>query len=363
MLVDLPFTYEVKGVPFKSRDSRRIDLHENVSVHIRDVSSADTDLALVISKDGVENERFIGYVGALWVRDARDEIGALPFHRQHIDWVLPQRDALLRAGEGDKIKALCDMLSFTGLFATYMTKFEPYHVDKYGRRTDSGHFGVHEKSVESERIREVSATNREARLERTISSAARMLIAVDGVVHCRAPEPILELALGFYGQQSRKWRFGTLDYSVHDRSSLLQNYPVSLLDVHKVEEWFRSAGVASTGQSEFTFEVMAPGYLGQLPTKQMCLMRDASEAIEQALDKKRDTPFISKWCQVRDLVATFGGDLNGQPPGRYDELSGLMSDLCVLADDRHVKSFGSCVWDSREMTLDLSSDDVNTLAL
>lgn len=365
MQVTVPVAYSVTAIKFKHQLESNLTMMENLTVDIQDVDAESLDFAMVVSDlEGRELERVYGYNGKFWIRDSRGE-GDMPFLSQHLDLVgqnISKRsggyDVFSSSGQyRSAIEARLSKVGEVGLLR-YATGDLSDHL--YREHAYNGRGGVEflEKTVESERARNVTVSNREVKLANARLAAHTGCIAVDGVNYRRVSEPCLLVATAY--DYSAKWMFGApnfVDTSSSNRQT--SGYPVSMRDFGRLHEWFPSRRDRALNV-DFVVEVMDESYFTR-PADRIGILADATNIVESSLGKGESTPFIHKWCEVRDMLVDMwkvdGGRATTQQvleidESEYEKLAGLVEEIAQLGD---VPDRGLRMWDSRVVTVPKSN--------
>lgn len=367
MRISVPFSYKVSATPYKHKLPLTMSMVENTWVDVRDVDAENLSLALVVrNASGRDVERVYTHAGEFWVKDERGATD-LPFLSQHLPaagQAIPEARTsshYSRTDEESQLTAATRLLGQVGMLRTRTAGVGAYEARKWMFNGQNGPEFI-EVTVESEKARNVTQSTRDERLQRARTLAHNQCIAVDGVLYHRVAEPCLVSQSSMYCEV--RWTFGYPDFFTPEGLSKNQGYPVSAKDFDKVHDWFdtsdREAKVA------FSFDVIDETPF-RTQADRIALVANAQRVVMHGLSNDKSTPYIAKWCEVRDcLVALWqGGDGKLAPSAMldrdetdFDQLAGLLEDLGQFGEKaqygRELDLQGLKMWDGRAFSLDLA---------
>lgn len=165
--VEMPLSYRALCKPFRARHAGSVQLLDFVTLRVRETTGDDAPVAVEIA-DGLDVELLRWFDGRYWIADNGSGIPS-----GHI------RAKLGMGTEGDIAKLASESL--------FLVRTCPHVVGHFKART--------RMTVESERCRDVTGTDREAALARLELRVREGLLMVDGVLHAAVQEPFLTLTL------------------------------------------------------------------------------------------------------------------------------------------------------------------------
>lgn len=355
MRVTVPVSYRVTAIKYKHQIASPITMRENVTVEVPDVPSEEMVLALVVRDlEGNDLERLYGHDGRLWVKDMRGE-DDLPFIRQHMDMAGQKVSSQYNSGS-EYLKAssvLSSQMGRVGLLRTHTGEVSQYVFGEAAYVQD-GEVRFLEKTLESEKARKPTESNRDDRFSAAATTARRDCVCVDGVVYRRVPEPCIQAGSGYINAVS--WRFGAENYVDTSKRRQENGYPISVRDFGRLEEWFVDEGDRPLS-IDFSMEVVEPSYFTRR-TDRIGMLIDATNIVERGLSRDRSTPFIHKWCELRDAVDSMWlrpdgrattAEVVSMDEAEYERLAGLVEELAQLGDA--VRDRGLRMWDSRDVSV------------
>lgn len=201
MRISVPFSYQVKAIPYKHKLESNLRMVENTWVDVPDVDGSNLALALVVQDvEGQDVERIYTYAGEFWVKDTRGD-DDLPFDSQHLPAAgqrIPEaRDSshLSRDRSISELAAAAKLLGQVGMLRTRTAGVGAYEARNW---MVNGQYGPEfiEVTAETEKARNVSSSTREERLQRAMILAQKHSIAVDGVLYHRVAEPCIVAGAG-----------------------------------------------------------------------------------------------------------------------------------------------------------------------
>jgi hypothetical protein len=364
MRISIPFSYRVTAIPFKHKQPSNLSMVENAWVEVPEVDAAALELALVVrDTHGRDIERVYALGGEFWVKDSRDETD-MPFVGQHLrasgrstpETRSAHRHEIERAkGELDASIAL---LGKIGMLRTRSADIGTYEAKQWLYTTPAG-FEFVEKTVESERARNMTVSTREERLNRARKLALEQSICVDGQLFHRVPEPVI--ASGRYGN-TMSWRFGCPDFLTEEGISKNGGYPVSAKDFDKIHDWFDTD--RQEASLDFSFHVVDDRHF-KIRADRIGLMSAVQRAITDGLSNKNSTDYIEKWCAMRDTFETIwkgsgpqrmpAATMLEQHEAEFDNLAGWLESLAACGETRkyggELDLQGLKMWDSRAVAL------------
>jgi hypothetical protein len=367
MRISVPFSYKINAIPFKHKLSSSLSMIENAWVEVPDIESEDLVLALVVTDtDDRPVEHVYTYAGKFWVKDDRGQ-GDLPFRSQHLPAAgQPIPDAstspyFARANEERQLSVVTDLLGKVGMLRTMTAGIGEYEARKW---LFNGQLGPEfiEVTVESERARGVTSSTRQERLERAIMLAHNNCIAVDGVLYYRVLEPCI------VSQSNRGdeilWTFGCPDFFTEKGLSKNRGYPVSVKDYDKIHDWFDTAD--RSVQVNFSLDVVDESpFTARLD--RVALVSNAHRVVADGLYNGHSTPYIAKWCEVRDTLSSLWQGLEGKlsrsamlerPESDFDLLACALDELGQFGEKsrygHNLDMQGLKMWDGRDFRLNLA---------
>ena len=354
MRVSIPVSYTVKAIPFKRRLETQIGMRENVWVDVPAIPSDELDVAVVVrDRLGQEIERVYGYGGMLWTRDNRGD-AETPFLQQHLDAVGLRHYASRNNRDYDQVvEGYVKALGAVGLLRVRTGGITPnvYHTERY-RDEDGLKFA--ERTVESERARKVTASDRDEKVAVARRTAQDDTIAVGGNLYRRVFEPTIIAGGGYAAKVT--WQFGSPNFADAGRERERYGYPVSVKDFDRIRDWFaREDG--REPDVDFRMEVVDERYFTRR-TDRIGLLTDAVRIVENELSKRASTDFIHKWCEVRDFLDAMWtesgerrslGKVLALGEGVFERLAGFLEEVASLGKDIDTK--GLAMWDSRMVSL------------
>jgi hypothetical protein len=366
--ISIPFSYQVAAIPFRHQLESNLSMVENTWVDIPEVDGTSLDLALVVrDAEGRDVERVYTYAGEFWVKDTRDE-GDLPFVSQHLpaagrkipvatDSARPSRERWM-----NELTTAFDLLGKVGMLKTRAAGIGSYEARNWMVNGLNGPEFI-EMTVESEKARNVSSSTREERLARARALAENHSIAVEGGLYHRVDEPCIVAGSGILGS-GLGWVFGCPDFLTPAGITKYHGYPVSPKDFDRLHDWFdkfdRAISVA------FSFEVV-----NELPfvvkSDRIALVSCAQRIVTDGLSNVNSTPYIGRWCEVRDcLVGLWRGndgkltpsEMLAREDGDFEQLAGLIEELGYYEET--LKRGGANLlqgfkmWENRTVSLELA---------
>ncbi|MCS4088889.1 hypothetical protein [Rhizobium sp. BK176] len=362
MRISIPFSYSVKAVEFKHKLPSNLTMVEKAWVEVPDVDASELDLALVVrSSAGLDIERVYAFAGQFWVKDNR-EAADLPFVAQHLSAAgrpIPSSSGSghhEREREKSELEEVTKLLGKVGILRTRTAGIGRWEAKQWLYNTPDG-FDFLEKTVESERARAVTGSDREERLRRAQRIALEQTICVDGQLFHRVAEPVI--ASGHYGLKMQ-WTFGCPDFLSEAGISKNGGYPVSAKDFNRIHEWFDTDNRAV--DVDFSFDVVDDRNF-KIRADRIALLSGLQRAIKDGLSNTNSTPYIAKWCQLRDWVSDLWQGPDGKLSSKevlekddreFDALAGVFEELMEFGESPRYGSLsvqGLKMWDSRAVSL------------
>jgi hypothetical protein len=352
MRISVPFSYDVKAVPFRNKLESNLKMLEHVWVEVPAVRACDLEPVMTVSDaENSEIERIFGYRGMFWVKDARGD-GDHEFLPQHLiasGQKVPQKSND-RHSKDDPVKKAVTQLGQIGMLRMRTAGLEDYYFRQFLHNGMEGKEFV-EKTVESEGAKKVSASNRDQRMARAARLALEHAIAVDGVLYHRVAEPTM--ATGKYWPHKVEWKFGCGDF-LTEAGLRDTGYPISAKDCDRIPDWFERE---ATSKLDFRFDVLDETFF-RLKTDRMALVASAQRVVSGALSNTSSTPFILSWCALRDhLLAMWSGpdgviskeEFLNLDIGEFERLAELLEHTGSFGVDLDLQ--GLKMWDSRAVAL------------
>lgn len=352
MRISVPFSYDVKAVPFRHKLESNLKMLEYVWVDVPEVRACDVEPVMTVSDaDGNEIERVFGYAGMFWVKDARgfDDQAFLPQHLLAAGQKVP-KPSNDRYSKEDPVKTAVTQLGQIGMLRMRTAGLEDYYFRQFLYNGQEGK-EFFEKTVESEGAKKVSASNRDQRMARAGRLASEHAIAVDGVLYHRVAEPTI--STGKYWPHTVEWKFGCGDF-ITEAGLRDAGYPVSAKDYERIPDWFEREAMSKLA---FRFDVFDETCF-QLKTDRMALVASAQRVVSAGLSNTRSTPFIQSWCALRDhLQAMWTGpdgaisreEFLSLDIGEFERLAELLEHTGSFGVDLDLQ--GLKMWDSRAVAL------------
>lgn len=367
MRISVPFSYQVTAIPYKHKLESNLRMVENTWVDVPDVDASNVTLALVVRNvEGHDAEHVYAYAGEFWVKDTRGD-GDLPFRSQHLPATgqkIPEaRDSsyLSRGRETSDLAAATKLLGKVGMLRTRTAGIAAYEARNWMVDGQDGPEFI-EVTVESEKARNVRSSTREERLQRAKTLAQNCSIAVDGVLYHRVAEPVIVAGSGSLSR-GVGWVFGCPDFLTPAGISKYRGYPVSAKDFGKVHEWFDTPDRAV--EIGFSFDVVDEAHF-KTKADRIALASCAQRVVIGGLSNTKTTPYIAKWCEVRDWYAAMwkgdgvqltDGEMLSRDEGDFERLAGLMEELVAFPESREyggIDPQGLKMWDNRAVSLELT---------
>jgi hypothetical protein len=352
MRISVPFSYDVKAVPFRHKLESNLKMLEHVWVDVPEVRASDVESVITVSDaEGNEIERVFGYGGMFWVKDARG-VGDPEFLPQHLiaSGQKVPKQSNDRFSKEDSVKNAVTQLGQIGMLRMRTAGLEDYYFRQFLYNGPEGKAFV-EKTVESEAAKKVSASNRDQRMARAGRLASEHAITVDGVLYHRVAEP--SMSTGKYWPHKVEWKFGCGDF-LTEAGLRDAGYPVSAKDYERIPDWFERE---STSKLEFRFDVLDETYF-RLKTDRMALVASAQRVVSNGLANTRSTPFILSWCAMRDHLQAMWTGTDGVLTkeeflnldiGEFERLAELLEHTGSFGVDLDLQ--GLRMWDSRAVAL------------
>lgn len=367
MRIRVPLTYRIHATPYKCRIPEWMSMLENLWVDVPEAGRDEIDLALVIRNlEGDVVENVYACRGGLWVRDSR-QADEPPLTAQHLHSVGHkvfkhpgrEKDYVADVGKASRV------LSTYGMLCASLGKFSTLERAAY---FDHEGIGFVERTAESARPRNITESERAAKVAETIHKVDNNVIAVDGKLYFKVQEPGLVATRG-YGGWSFSWAFGRRNYANSDPRSLESDtYPVSVLDFARLGEWFGSD--EKPLNIDFDLQILLPACFS-LKDDRRALLADATRETRDILFAGRmSTESIYAWCAVRDCIKDLLLDEYGRPVSmacvldlpddRFEELSSALERYATL-DGKTFKSVE--MWDSRQIAFDAQPQAITPCAV
>ncbi|MBY3433893.1 hypothetical protein HFN89_06990 [Rhizobium laguerreae] len=368
MRISIPFSYRVTAVPFKHKLPSSMAMVENMSVDVPEIDAARLELALVVRDGhGRDIERVYAYGQDFWVKDARGETD-LPFLAQHLP-AAGQKVPEVRHShhiavrrDADELTAATKLLGEVGILRSRTAGIGRWQAREWIVNTPEG-FGFVEKTVDSERARNVTESDREARQQRAQRLAHEQTICVAGELYHRVAEPVISSKADIGTKMT--WTFGCPDFLTEAGISKYSGYPVSAKDFDRIQDWFDTD--AKEVSIDFSFEVVDDKHF-KVRADRIALLSSVQRAISDGLTNRNSTPYIAKWCAMRDwyddlLKGRDGAKLPShltmeKREADFDNLAGLLEELGQFGEPRKYGGAldlqGLKMWDGRAVALDLS---------
>ncbi|MCV9964567.1 hypothetical protein OIU34_22005 [Pararhizobium sp. BT-229] len=368
MRISVPFSYKVSATPYKHKLPSTMSMVENAWVDVPDVDVENLLLALVVrDAAGRDIEHVYTYAGEFWVKDERGA-GDLPFLSQHLPVAgqkIPEARTsshFSRADEESQLTAATNLLGKVGMLRTRTAGVGAYEARNWMFNGQNGPEFV-EVTVESEKARNVTSSTREERLQRARTLAHNHCISVDGVLYHRVAEPCLVSRSSMYCEV--RWTFGCPDFFTPEGLSKNHGYPVSAKDFDRVHDWFDTS--AKAAKVDFSFDVLDESPF-RTRADRIALVSSAHRVVADGLSKENSTPYIAKWCEVRDyLAALWQGEEGKLTPASmlerdeadFDRLAGLLDDIGQFGEKRkyggELDLQGLKMWDGRTFALEIAA--------
>lgn len=367
MRISVPFSYQVTAIPYKHKLESNLRMVENTWVDVPDVDASHLALALVVRNvEGQDVERIYAYAGEFWVKDGRAD-SDLPFVSQHLPAAgqkIPEaRDSSHHSPvrETSESAAATKLLGRVGMLRARTAGITAYEARQWMVNGQDGPEFI-EVTVESEKARSVTSSTREKRLQRARTLAQNHTIAVDGVLYHRVAEPCIVAGFGVLSR-GVSWSFGCPDFLTPAVISKYRGYPVSAKDFDRVHDWFDTPD--HTVSIGFSFDVVDEAHF-KVKADRIALASCAQRIVMDGLSNAKTTPYIAKWCEVRDWYAAMCKDNEGQlsqgemlakDEGDFERLAGLIEELAEFEESRGyggIDPQGLRMWDTRAVSLEMT---------
>lgn len=372
MIIEFPFQYEVRGTMHRRRttsSSYGIDL---TRANVPDVSAADFPVALVLRDElAAYGHTFHHYNGEFWIRDraAEDE----PFGDQHMmlmgRWPSKKHTRPVARGRGsdvftqreaDEENAQCAAgLGAVGLLEFVTAKpHMGYIVDKAGilrsgfRSVD----GVvrHKPQKAEDDYKTVEANDMRRRSDIAAHYAVTNVIAVDGELYHRVPEPV-----AYAGGGKIDWCFSSTIKPLgehwqsekgEDRSTL-DAYRVSMTELDGLIE--ANPEIASKSHVKFYVEHIEERFFAKRDMTQL-ILKDMDTALNYGPSiHQHSTTFIERWCELRDMLEGRMKMPDLIETETLDRAAELLGELDRLSGENHYP--GALLW--RDRSIEFSGID------
>ncbi|MDW9481132.1 hypothetical protein GOB57_21030 [Sinorhizobium meliloti] len=366
MRISVPFSYQVKAIPYKHKLESTLTMLENMWVDVPEMEAGNLALALVVRDvEGRDIERVYACGGDFWVRDSRNE-GDLPFLEQHlpaagqrIPGTRQSAHPLLR--ESEELSGATTLLGKVGMLRTRTAGIGGREARHWIVNRPEGHEFI-EITVDTEKARSVSSSDREERLQRARRLAMDQTIAVDGVLYHRVAEPCIISDSNHCTEM--KWRFGCPDFLTPAGIAKNSGYPVSAKDFERVHDWFDEPDRAVT--MRFSFDVLDETYF-KIRADRIALVSSAQRVVSDGLYNENTTPYIAKWCELRDCLAALlrapdapltAAGMLARDDHDFERLAGLLEEIGEFGETRRyggkLDLQGLKMWDSRAVALEMA---------
>lgn len=370
MIIDLPFRYSVEGIAPGRRNANTYTSYGTVAVDIPDVSSDDVSVALeVLDEDGVYKQKFLKYREAFYIRDRATEDE--PFGKQHLLLIgrWPQKAASLPVHTRRQVQeyreftktqaAAANAQMIANLGAVGLLQRETVSAQIYDNATVTKHGDYVEvdgrlwhalESCEDD-LKTVNSTDRSARRNDAERYALDNAIALDGELWHKVPEPVIAAT-----KDRADWIFS----ESFERLSQSSSYEDA-----KNDRWTQAAYRLSMAEHDDLYDAF-PGlseksgikfYIEHIDTD--CFDRpDLRAAIAKDIEDAmlasnrvgfNETPYVIKWCELRDLLKDRGTDYASIGEEVLDHAAEIMGELDALKDK--VAFPGAQMWRGRKVDL------------
>lgn len=376
MIITLPFKYDVRGVEPRKRNDISKPNYDNVSVHIHDVDRSDLTHALtLVDRAGRHLETFYHFNNAFWIENSR--ASSQPFLNQHLmlagQWPRTARPPLKRYAsprerqnyraysqddadhDNSRYAAALDRI---GILARHTTRpWMDRLIGADGNLTapfrDAEGTVICDVTDPSEGFRMVMGNDREKTAEKMSSYAQDNVIAVDGKLFHKVPPPVI-----YATDDKVDWCFSESLYylspgSIHDEStydySSAHAYRMPMTDEGVIADAFPEHAAAD----KVMFKVH---YIDEQLFEPVDLSKGVIKDIETVMSVRFDlaekpTDFITRWCEVRDLVSHVLYALDEQSEDFYDSAASI---LCRMEEEGLGKFPGATMWNNRAVALTLN---------
>lgn len=303
----LPLHYSVRAKPYRHRDPSHINLVDFVSVDVPEVSESDAPEVVALHADeAVETLRW--HDGRFWMVDVADD---------------PERMSLR---------------GFVGGFLRKHDKNPSYFQNLHWRYHIPSSGTVVEKTVESERCREVTFDDRAAKLADLHQKVDRELAFIGGVLHVSVPEPFVILVKDnvlkdesyfrsvCFGDPREKGHFLNPSYGFGKAKREIIGYSLSQAEEADHAEAFLVAcgvEVKRLGTVEALECHAEAEYSDELRMEGSDVVKTAEEALADVRYKMPDWPTedAMKWFALRDTIGPSESDAS--PEDVVEALEGL----------------------------------------
>lgn len=377
MIIELPFSYEIRGVePKKRNPNSRIGI-DVARVNIRDIHENDCPIALrLLDEDGGHAEEFRHFEGSFWIQDSRND--DVDFGKQHImlmgHW--PKKKQLTPGfhqnrnnftpythedAERDNATA-CKGLSLVGFLRYKLTgQYSPFTlVDKEWQpkrpffQADDGTVSCASYDpTDTFRLIENSSIN--DKRQQAVEYAQANTIAINGVLWHRAPTPMIyasadAITWAFDGTLSG--RLEKLSYSSYNSEwsddSISGAYKMSMTEYDNIPAAFPDA--IENQRVKFYIEYIDPSYF-EKPDVRPLILKDIKAALSKHGVLDESTPYVYKWLQLRDLVAPVAKQVDQQDDEFLDRVADILLELDALLGAARYP--GAVMWANRQVDLSL----------
>lgn len=317
--VELPLVYDVTCKAFRSRQQSRIEMLESITLPVRETSSDEAPVAVKIrdSDNGAEEE-LRWFEGRYWIADA---------------------------GKGEFSGGLRQKLQLGGTFGIHVLDTESlFLVQNFRKYVTEFRAGVR-RTVDSERCRDVTESNRDLYVDRIAKRVDRDLMMIDGVLHMAVREPFLIL------------------YMEHSRCVASVSMGMPTMEVHRFfafsldrSDDFRAVMDSAVAADELTVKMLVEAEF--LCGETTLLMREKSDLLTIANERlEKDERYVTRWSKekaaawfcLRDALA---GPADQKDDAAVDAIADAFTDFGELMD---IGAFGRAAierWRLREIDVE-----------
>lgn len=378
MIFSIPYCYYVSGIGRGKRSTSGMSCYDTARINVREVDSRDLTHALtLLDWDGRPAETFYHFDGAFWINNSRspgDE-----FAEQHMmlvgEW--PRRATpnvghnygvyghrprgtpyCLTKAEAEQINTrTCQGLSMLGIFGLFTTdlgasrvldkNFTPQHPFRL-----EGDVLICDTIAPETTMRIISENKQENALLRVSSYAEANIIAVAGELYHRVPEPVI-----YATKREVGWCFSDSIKPLSDGHGYQKDsYDISTKEAYKIPmSEFESIPDSFPELNEKNAVKFYVEHIDLSCFSKVDLSGPVIKDIKEALSRydvlNQRTPFVHKWCELRDLVEPVEKNLESQDTDFFDRAAEILIDMDAIR--RTEKYSGAKMWANREVDLTL----------
>lgn len=358
MRIELPFSYTVNAVPYRHKQHSNMTCYEYATVDVPELTAAELEpVAMVRSRsDGALLEELFGYDGGIWVRNRRMS-GQIPFLEQHLRYAghmpgIPEdRYGSPKVDRKAIVGKAAEFLGAVGIFQNLWARISDYDLkERRALRGEDGGIRARTITPETEQMKKLEESDRDERMVKLIRAAAADLVCCGGELYVRVPEPLVAVKTGWY--PTADWRFG--GGFIGEKTLTDHVYPVSMLDIERIPEFFFREHHGDPVVSPVTCEIADATYFRR-DARKIALMKDVLVEL-RTLDTGYSTPLINAWTALRDFVGTCDGKSLGQDEAFYDQVASLADTMVrqAVADGREKNLVGLEMFDARSVSTELA---------